>query len=90
MRTDSWKLISPVLAPWQLREEAALLFALGEDPSEQFNLAAGRRLGPTGRHLVDGLRAQLARPEMMGSRSGEAGGQSASVLQKEGSEEIGQ
>ena len=90
VRTESWKLISPVLAPWQLREEAALLFALGEDPSEQFNLVAERRLGPTGRHLVEGLRSQLARPEMMGSRSGEAGGQPASVLQTESSEEMGQ
>jgi hypothetical protein len=63
VRTNAWKLISPVAAPWQLRDESAMLFALGEDPAEQFDLVTERRLGPVGRDLLDRLRVQLSRPE---------------------------
>jgi arylsulfatase A-like enzyme len=67
VRTRDWKLISPVSAPWQLRDESAMLFALSEDPSEHFNLVGDRKLGPVGDELLGSLRAQLARPETLGS-----------------------
>ncbi|MEE2827622.1 MAG: hypothetical protein VX498_00420 [Myxococcota bacterium] len=66
VRTRDWKLISPVSAPWQLRDEAAMLFALTEDPAERFDLAADRPLGPTGSDLLARLREQLGRPETIG------------------------
>lgn len=66
VRTPSWKLITPVSAPWRLHSESAMLYALGEDPAEQFDLVQSRRLGLAGRDLMERLRAQLARPETVG------------------------
>jgi arylsulfatase A-like enzyme len=68
VRTKDWKLISPIEAPWQLRDESVMLFALGDDPAEQHDLVSERRLGPAGRDLLQRLRAQLDRPETLGSR----------------------
>ena len=67
VRTREWKLITPVSAPWQLRDESTMLYALGEDPSEQFDLVVDRKLGPVGTDLLNRLRQELERPETIGS-----------------------
>ena len=60
---ERWKLIAPVDAPWALREDAVMLFALEEDPTEQHDLAVNSPLGPVGTELLGQLRRRLARPE---------------------------
>ena len=68
VRSDSWKLIAPVQAPWHVVAERAQLFSLAEDPREEFDLAADRALGPVGVELLQALRGQLARPETSTAR----------------------
>jgi arylsulfatase A-like enzyme len=68
VRSDSWKLITPVQAPWHVVAERSQLFSLAEDPREEFDLAADRPLGPVGIELLQALRGQLARPETSGPR----------------------
>ena len=60
---ERWKLIVPVDAPWTLREEDLMLFALDEDPTEQHDLAVNAPLGPVGTELLGQLRRRLERPE---------------------------
>jgi len=67
VRTKDWKLISPVLAPWQLRDGSAMLFALADDPGEQHDLVSDRGLGPASKDLLARLRLQLSRPETLGA-----------------------
>ena len=68
VRSESWKLIAPVRAPWHLDAERAQLYSLAEDPREEYDLAADRPLGPVGAGLLQALRAQLARPVEPGPR----------------------
>ena len=67
VRTQDWKLIVPVRLPWQPMAESAALYSLAEDPSESYDLAAERKLGPVGEQLLSDLSARLARPEAVGA-----------------------
>lgn len=61
LRTERWKLVVPVDAPWQVREGQARLYALDEDPSESRPLPG--EPGPVAGGMLDALRRRLARPE---------------------------
>ena len=63
VRSQEWKLIGPVDAPWRLQESEILIFALGEDPGEHNSLARSAPLGPIGSGLLTRLRGRLNQPE---------------------------
>ncbi|MCO4770282.1 MAG: hypothetical protein KDA24_09655 [Deltaproteobacteria bacterium] len=56
VRTENWKLITPIEAPLHPRKEDSRLYALSEDPSEDRNLLkGGAEFGP----VAEGLFARL-------------------------------
>jgi len=67
VRTEAWKLIVPVAAPWRPQAVSASLYALEEDPGETWDLAKDRRLGPVGEELLAALVTGLRAPETVGS-----------------------
>lgn len=61
VRTNSWKLITPLTAPWSPRAEGAQLYSLAEDPAEVHNLLDGRAMGPAASDLFKKLSSRLDR-----------------------------
>ncbi len=70
-RNDEWKLISEVETPWAISRERSRLFALAEDPGEQFDLSDASSMGPVGAELFDGLQSWLSRPVVLAGTSKE-------------------